>query len=99
MSRGRRAGLLHRAALRAYPASFRDEFGAELHRVFLERLERSPTTRRAVVLAALDVFAESGVDFGDAMIVASMHGSNSTELYSYDADFDRFGELVRRAPM
>ena len=70
----------------------RDMLGA------IVRLPGLEVDNRAVVLAALDVFAETGVDFGDAMIVASMRGSNSTELYSYDADFDRFSDLVRRVP-
>ena len=64
----------------------------------LVRLPGLEVDNRATVLAALDVFAETGVDFGDAMIVAAMRGSGSAELYSYDAGFDRFGDLVRRAP-
>ena len=64
----------------------------------LVRLPGLEVDNRAAVLAALDIFADSGIDFGDAMIVASMRASASTELYSYDADFDRFEDVVRRTP-
>jgi putative ABC transport system permease protein len=48
------AALLHRAALHAYPAAFRREFGPELQRVFAERLERAAGARR-VALASLEI--------------------------------------------
>ena len=40
MTAHRIAALLHRAALFAYPESFRREFSDELHQVLLERLTR-----------------------------------------------------------
>jgi predicted permease len=43
--------VLHRAALCAYPRSFRAGFGAELDRVFTDRLDRSPSSARAAYLA------------------------------------------------
>jgi putative ABC transport system permease protein len=48
------AALLQRAALHAYPAAFRREFGPELQRVFAERLEHSAGVRR-VALASLEI--------------------------------------------
>jgi putative ABC transport system permease protein len=48
------AALLHRAALHAYPARFRREFGPELQRVFAERLEHAAGLRR-VALASLEI--------------------------------------------
>ncbi len=46
------ARALHRAALHAYPASFRDNFSAELDRMFDERLDRASSRSRAAFLAA-----------------------------------------------
>ncbi|MBI3103625.1 PIN domain-containing protein [Candidatus Daviesbacteria bacterium] len=53
---------------------------------------------KRVVLLALRHYASSPIDFGDAMIVATMQGADSSLLYSYDTDFDRFPTLTRRSP-
>ncbi|HJR61754.1 MAG TPA: ABC transporter permease [Vicinamibacterales bacterium] len=45
------AGVLHRAALRAYPAPFRCEFGGELVRIFEARLDQAGGRGAAAVLA------------------------------------------------
>jgi predicted nucleic acid-binding protein len=67
----------------------------------LARLVRLPGFRvdqRRTVLAALDVFGSSTVDFGDCMLVASLRQTGATILYSYDRDFDRFASVERREP-
>jgi predicted nucleic acid-binding protein len=67
----------------------------------LARLVRIPgfrVDRRRTVLAALDLFASTPVDFGDCMLIASMRQAGSTILYSYDTDFDRFPPIERKAP-
>ncbi len=67
----------------------------------LSRLVRIPGFRvdqRTTVLAALDLFGTTNVDFGDCMLVASMRQAGSTYLYSYDRDFDRFPGVVRQEP-
>jgi uncharacterized protein len=64
----------------------------------LVRLPGLDVDNRSIVLRALDLFAEYGVDFGDAMIVASMRDSGSSELFSYDGDFDRIEGVRRREP-
>jgi predicted nucleic acid-binding protein len=53
---------------------------------------------RRDVLRALDLFAATNLDFGDAMIIASMDGAGSQALYSYDRDFDRVPGIVRYEP-
>jgi predicted nucleic acid-binding protein len=70
-------------------------------RDLLEALVRLPgfhVDNKAVVLEALDIFATSNLDFGDAMIVANMRRDGATVLYSYDRDFDRFPGLMRTEP-
>lgn len=62
------------------------------------RLSGLEVDNRAIVLEALDIYAETRLDFGDAMIVGSMRASGSEELYSYDADFDRVAGVARREP-
>ncbi len=67
----------------------------------LARLVRIPgfrVDRRRTVLAALNLFGSTNIDFGDCMLIASMRQAGSTILYSYDTDFDRFPPLVRREP-
>ncbi|MDP8922187.1 MAG: PIN domain-containing protein [Chloroflexota bacterium] len=67
----------------------------------LARLVRIPgfrIDRRRTVLAALNLFGVTRLDFGDCMLVASMRQAGATIVYSYDTDFDRFPEIERREP-
>lgn len=67
----------------------------------LGRLLQLPSFKvanRGIVLEALSIYAEQNIDFGDAMIVASMRIQDSASLYSYDEDFDRFEEIRRTEP-
>ena len=49
-------------------------------------------------LRALDVFASTRLDFGDAMIVAAMEAAGSGTLVSYDRDFDAIPGVIRVEP-
>ena len=53
---------------------------------------------RRLLLRALDFFATTILDFGDAMIVATMERRNASTVYSYDHDFDRMPGITRREP-
>ena len=53
---------------------------------------------RRLLLRALDIFAMTNLDFGDAMIVATMERRNASTLYSYDHGFDRMPGISRREP-
>lgn len=53
---------------------------------------------RRAVLEALDLYASTNLDFGDAMIVTSMAQDGAKILYSYDTDFDRIPAVDRRIP-
>jgi predicted nucleic acid-binding protein len=54
--------------------------------------------RRAVV-AALSLYATTAsLDFGDALIIATMQETNAHTLYSYDAHFDRIADITRQSP-
>jgi predicted nucleic acid-binding protein len=53
---------------------------------------------RRLLLRALDIFATTNLDFGDAMIVATMERRGAGIVYSYDRDFDRMPGIVRREP-
>lgn len=67
----------------------------------LARLVRIPgfrVDRRRTVLAALELFGSTTVDFGDCMLVAAMRQARSTTLYSYDRDFDHFAGIERQEP-
>jgi predicted nucleic acid-binding protein len=54
---------------------------------------------RRILLRALDIFAVSPrLDFGDAMIVATMERRQANTVYSYDRDFDRVPGVNRQEP-
>lgn len=53
---------------------------------------------RRSVRRALDIFAQTRLDFGDAMLVAAMEVAGVAVLYSYDRDFDRLPQVTRREP-
>ncbi len=57
---------------------------------------RVPSSR--TVIRAIHIYGETSVDFGDALIVASMEATESTSIYSYDRDFDKFAEILRIEP-
>jgi predicted nucleic acid-binding protein len=53
---------------------------------------------RRLLLRALDIYAATALDFGDAMIVATMERAGATTIYSYDHDFDRIPAITRSEP-
>ena len=66
--------------------------------VSLLSLPRFQVESRALLIRALDIYATTNVDFGDAMIVAMMRAEGAQSLYSYDHDFDKFGDISRLEP-
>ncbi|MBI3977214.1 MAG: PIN domain-containing protein [Chloroflexi bacterium] len=64
----------------------------------LVRLADFKVQNRQAVLQALDLYATTRLDFGDALIATSMQQEGSTLLYSYDQDFDRLPGITRRSP-
>ena len=53
---------------------------------------------RALVIRALEVFDQSKVDFGDAMLIASAERTADHIIYSYDEDFDKIPTVRRVEP-
>ena len=64
----------------------------------LVRLTNFRVRNRRAVLRALDLYRSTTLDFGDALIVASMEEQHSHVLYSYDTDFDRIPSVQRHEP-
>lgn len=64
----------------------------------LVKLDNFRLKNRRAVVRALELYAATHLDFGDAFIAASMSESGSTELYSYDTDFDRLRGIHRKEP-
>lgn len=64
----------------------------------LTRLPNFRVQNRRAVLAALDLYAGTRLDFGDALIAAAMAQQGEETLYSYDTDFDRLDAVTRRSP-
>jgi predicted nucleic acid-binding protein len=70
----------------------RDQLG------YLLRLQNFKVHNKRLLLRALDVFAGTSLDFGDAMLVATMRRRGSSDLYSYDHDFDHVTGIRRVEP-
>jgi len=64
----------------------------------LVRIPNFHIENRRQVLNALAIFGGSNVDFGDALIAAYAQDSESSNVYSYDRDFDPFSCLTRVEP-
>jgi predicted nucleic acid-binding protein len=64
----------------------------------LVKLRNFRLKNRRAVVRALELYAATNLDFGDAFIAASMSESGATELYSYDSDFDRLRGIHRTEP-
>jgi predicted nucleic acid-binding protein len=64
----------------------------------LLRLPGFEVRNRRSVIRALELYASTRLDFGDALIVASMEQRGSRVLYSYDTHFDHIPGVDRRSP-
>lgn len=64
----------------------------------LVRLPGFRINNRGALLRALDLYATTNLDFGDALIVASMERQHSKFIYSYDTHFDRMTSISRLEP-
>lgn len=53
---------------------------------------------RTIVLRALDLYAETSMDFVDALAAAHMMARQVTEIYSYDEHFDSIQGIKRVEP-
>ena len=74
-----------------------DEVRARLLPILTLRGLRLP--QKHVCINALDLYASSPfLDFEDALAVAHMEQRDTTEILSYDRDFDRVGRVNRLEP-
>jgi len=64
----------------------------------LVRLPGLRIRNRRAVIRALDLYAGTNLDFGDALIVAEMERVRSRVVCSYDAHFDRIPAIRRLLP-
>lgn len=53
---------------------------------------------RSIYFRALNLFATHNIDYEDCMTVARMEQQDIDTVYSYDRDFEQFGQLMRREP-
>jgi predicted nucleic-acid-binding protein len=64
----------------------------------LIRLPGFKVRHRRAMLRALELYASTNLDFGDALIVGEMEQTSSHIVYSYDTDFDKFEGIRRLEP-
>ena len=74
----------------------RSEAAARL--LTLVQLPHFRLTRRRTIIRALELFAATHIDFGDALMAAAMVQNGSNVVYSYDAHFDRLPGITRKSP-
>lgn len=55
-------------------------------------------SRTVITALTLYGYGPTKIDFGDAMIAASMQQSESHTVYSFDTDFDRIPGITRKEP-
>jgi predicted nucleic acid-binding protein len=65
---------------------------------FLVDLPHFRVAKRRTARRALDLFAATRLDFGDAMLVAATEDAGDSELFSYDRDFDHVHGIKRHTP-
>ena len=53
---------------------------------------------KAGIVRALELYATHNIDYQDCAVVAHMEQQQLSEVYSYDRDFDRFGQISRLEP-
>lgn len=72
----------------------------EVHDLLLPllRLPGFRVQNRRTLLRALRIYADTNIDFGDAMVAAAAEGARARIVYSYDRDFDRFPRFSRQEP-
>jgi predicted nucleic acid-binding protein len=63
------------------------------------RMPHFQVRNRRSVLRALDLFANTRLHFGDALVVAAMEQDGASTVYSFDHDFDRIPGITRIEPM
>ncbi len=64
----------------------------------LVRLPAFRVRNRSEVLLALDLYATTRLDFGDALLGAAMEREGGGDLFSYARHFDRIAGISRREP-
>lgn len=64
----------------------------------LVRLPGFLIQNKSAILRALDLYADTSLDFGDALVVASMERNGSVVVYSYDTHFDQIAGIARTEP-
>ena len=64
----------------------------------LIRIPNFKVENKQGVLNALDLYASTNLDFGDAYLIATALQSKDKTIYSYDHDFDRMADIKRVEP-
>ncbi len=53
---------------------------------------------KQAILAALDLYATTNLDFGDAFLISSAKQAKAKYIYSFDHDFDHIEGITRKEP-
>lgn len=53
---------------------------------------------KQVIIQALDYYVDKNIDFTDAILAVLTQQSEAKTIYSYDEDFDKFTNIIRKEP-
>jgi predicted nucleic acid-binding protein len=68
------------------------------HLTYIVEMSHLRIPERQLLNRSLDLYVEENISFADAYIAASMLSQGISEIYSWDADFDRIPEITRLEP-
>lgn len=66
--------------------------------VSLLRYTNFKIDNKQAITSALELYASTNLDFGDCLLVALTSQTEAKEIYSYDRDFDKIKDIVRKEP-
>lgn len=66
--------------------------------IALLRLRNFRVPSRGTVIRALELYAATNLDFGDALMATLMLRAGISDLYSYDRHFDQLKGITRKEP-
>lgn len=66
--------------------------------VSLLRYTNFKVDNKQAVITALDFYATTNFDFGDCILAALTLQTEAKKIYSYDHDFDKIKDIIRKEP-
>lgn len=66
--------------------------------IALLRYPKFKVENKQIIIRALDYYVDKNIDFGDAILAVLTGKSKEKTIYSYDRDFDKISNIIRKEP-